>query len=125
MALEFSDPAYGAVHFLTVACFMILHRRYSDEGLSWIQSALRACLDEGIKGHELSRRAASALGQTTRTWKVLRQPGAPPLPDIAWDVTIADVSASAHDAALYREHVTRWARRTLEQMSAYQLERRR
>jgi hypothetical protein len=23
LALEFSDPAYGAVHFLTASCFMI------------------------------------------------------------------------------------------------------
>ena len=120
MALEFSDPAYGEVHFLTVACFMIQHRRYSDEALTWIQTALRAYLDEGITGHELSRRVARALGQTTRTWKVPRQPDAPPLPDIAWDITIADVAQSAHNATFYRDHVTRWARRTLAQLAATQ-----
>ena len=36
LVLEFSDPEYGAVHFLTVACFMIQHRRYSDAALGWI-----------------------------------------------------------------------------------------
>jgi hypothetical protein len=118
MALEFSNPAYGEVHFLTVACFMIQHRRYSDEALSWVRTALRTYLDAGITGRELSRRAASALGQTSRAWKILRQPDAPPLPDIAWDITIADVVPSAHDATLYREHVTQWARRTLEQLEA-------
>ena len=33
LVLEFSEAAYGAVHMLTVACFMIQYRRYSDEGL--------------------------------------------------------------------------------------------
>lgn len=117
MNLEFSDPAYGQVHFLTVSCFMIQHGRYGDEALAWVQSAMRLYLDEGVAGHELTRRAAQALGQTTRTWKVMRQPNAPPLPHIAWDITIADVSQSAHDAARYREHVARWARRTLEQVA--------
>jgi hypothetical protein len=118
MALEFSDPAYGAVHFLTVACFMIQHRRYSDEALAQIQIALRAYLNLGVRGDELRQRVGHALGQTKRTWKVLRQPDAPPLPEVAWDIAIADVKQSAHDAARYREHVTRWARRTLEQMEA-------
>ncbi len=31
--LEYTDPAYGQVHYLTVTCFMIQHERYSDEAL--------------------------------------------------------------------------------------------
>lgn len=37
LVLEYSDPAYGEVHFLTVVCFMIQHGRYSDEALVWIR----------------------------------------------------------------------------------------
>jgi Family of unknown function (DUF5946) len=118
MALEFSDPAYGVVHFLTVACFMIQHRRYSDEALGQVRAALHANLREGVAAAELRRRAAGPMDQTARTWKVLRQPDAPPLPAIAWDITIADVSQRARDAASYREQVTRWATRTLEQLES-------
>jgi hypothetical protein len=49
LALEFEDPAYGEVHFLTVACFMIQHQRYSDEALAWIAQSLRAYLEEGVQ----------------------------------------------------------------------------
>lgn len=31
LAREYSDPGYGQVHLLTVACYMIQHGRYSDE----------------------------------------------------------------------------------------------
>lgn len=118
MGLEFSDAEYGQVHFLTVGCFMIQHQRYSDEALSWVKTAMRSYLDEELTGDALRRRAARGMDKTTRTWRVPRQPGAPPPPAIRWDITIADVSQSAHDAALYRDHVTRWARRTLDQLAA-------
>jgi hypothetical protein len=33
LVLEFADAGYGAMHMLTVACYMIQHGRYSDAGL--------------------------------------------------------------------------------------------
>jgi hypothetical protein len=43
MALEFSDLAYGEVHFLTVACYMIQHGRYGDEVLAWASRRWAGC----------------------------------------------------------------------------------
>lgn len=79
LASEFSDPGYGEVHMLTVACFWIQHGRYSDEGLAWIESKLRAYLEEGVGVAEIRRRAAQETDQSKRAWRVTRpmlRPGA-------------------------------------------------
>jgi hypothetical protein len=116
--LEYTNPAYGQVHFFTVACFMIQHGRYSDEALTWIQSMLRAALDDQLTAQQLRQRAAQRMNDATRTWKVTRQADAPPLPKIAWSTTIADVTQSIGDPEQYCEHVKRWALATLQQMAS-------
>ena len=116
LALEFSDPAYGAVHMLTVACFMIQHGRYSDTGLVWIEQQLHAHLEQGVPVEYIRRQAAKETGQDVRGWKVMRQPGDPPQTKIIWSVTIADVAANYGNAPGYREWVARWARATLQDM---------
>ncbi len=116
LVLEFTDPGYGEVHMLTVACFMIQHGRYSDEALIWIEQQLRANLDEGIPAGQIRRQAAKEANQSRRTWKVTRRPDAPPQAKIGWSVTIADVAANYHDANSYRQWVKRWARATLMDM---------
>src|SRR5512138_1019369 len=74
LVLEFSDPGYGEVHFLTVACFMIQHGRYSDAGLHWIQGKLREYLEREVTADQIRREANREADQRTRTWKVTRQP---------------------------------------------------
>ena len=118
LALEFTYPGYGEVHMLTVACFMIQHGRYSDEALVWIRRQLQAHLNEGVPVAEIRRGAAKETGQHVRTWKVTRRPEGPPMPKVAWSMTIADVAASYHDAASYCDLVRRWARITLQEMPA-------
>lgn len=116
LVLEFSDPGYGEVHMLTVACYMIQHGRYSDEGLAWIESKLRAYLEEGVGVAEIRRRAAQETGQSKRTWRVARPPDAPPRRKIAWSMTIADVATQYRDARSYCELVRQWARATLREI---------
>lgn len=112
---EFNDPAYGQVHMLTVACFMIQHNGYSDEALVWIAQQLRANLEQGLPAEQIRRQAARGAQQQNRAWKVTRQPSARALPRIHWSMTIADVAGAA-DAATYCALVTAWARKTLEEM---------
>jgi hypothetical protein len=116
LVLEFTDPGFGEVHFLTVACFMIQHGRYSDEALIWIEQQLRGCLDEGLSNQQIRRRAARETGQDIRSWKVIRQSDALPLPKIQWSMTIRDVESNYQDAVSYREAIKRWARTVLEEM---------
>jgi hypothetical protein len=116
LVLEFTDPAYGEVHMLTVACFMIQHGKYSDEGLTWMEQKLRENLEQGISPQQIRRQSARETSQGTRTWKVTRQKGAPPQPKISWSMTIADVAENYSDAAQYRELVKKWAFTTLHEM---------
>jgi len=119
LVLEFTDPAYGEVHLLTVACFMIQHRRYSDAALVWIEQTLRANLEDGVEAGQIRRQAARETGQGRRAWKIIRQPDARPLPPIAWSMTIADVARGYQDAGSYRDLVKRWAAATLKEMKLF------
>jgi hypothetical protein len=116
LALEFSDPAYGAVHLLTVACFMVQHGRYSDEALAWTEQTLRLYLEGGLTPAQIRREAARQTRPGLRAWKVGRPPGAPPPARVAWSMTIADLAASAAHASSYCAAVERWARLTLQEM---------
>ena len=115
LVLEFTDPGYGEVHFLTVACFMIQHGRYSDEALVWIQKILRAYLDGGLTTEQLRRQAGLDASNRTRACKVMHLADAPP-PKTAWSITIVDVAAGYQDAQSYCALVKEWARKTLEEM---------
>ena len=114
LALEFSDPGYGAVHFLTVATFMLQHGRYSEAALDWVVPAMRAYLAGETDVPEL-RRGARSLTQGVRDWKVTRQPGEFRQRAVAWDHILADVAPHAASAAAYCAAVTLWASRALEQ----------
>ena len=122
---DFTDPGYGEVHALTVACYMVQHRRYSDEGLRWIARQLRAVLEEGLSNEglrELARveaRRPEKPGESGRTWKVTRTPDDPPLPRVAWSMTIVDVFAHVRDAESYRAAIHDWAGVTLEEMQVW------
>ncbi len=113
---EFTDPAYGEVHMLTVACFMIQHGRYSNEALNWIEQKIRANLQEGITAEQIREPAEKETNQSKRTWKVTRRPGDSALPKIAWSMTIADVASNYQDARSYNDLVKQWARITLFEM---------
>ncbi|OZB92322.1 DUF5946 family protein [Paenibacillus sp. XY044] len=114
LALEFSDPGYGKVHFLTVASYMVQHQGYSDEMYAWVQSALRKHLEEGYPTELIRQDMARGPGST----KGIRRPlDAQPLPKISWTMTIADVAAQMHDAESYCKLIKQWGRTTLKEMA--------
>ena len=117
---EFKDPAYGQVHFLTVAAFMTQHGRYTDEAQLWIRDQLHRHLEANEPVSRIRQLAQQATSQANRTWKVVRPADAPPPKRIAWTRTIADVAqahdASEYDAAAYCAAVSDWARATLQQL---------
>ncbi len=108
LALEFTDPAYGQVHFLTVACYMIQHNRYSDEALLWMAEKLRAHLEDGLPVQLIRQQASQESAPDRRNWKIPRPAGAPPPPKVDWQMTIADVAANYRDAASYCDLVRQW-----------------
>jgi hypothetical protein len=119
LVLEFSEPAFGKVHFLTVACYMIQHRRYSDEGLRWIETKLRDYLENGILADKIRIQAAQEVSQVHRRWKVRRNHNDRKLPTISWSKTISDIKFSHGDAASYCREITDWCRLTLNEMQVW------
>ncbi|PYI55535.1 DUF5946 family protein [Paenibacillus flagellatus] len=113
MALEFTDPGYGKVHFLTVACYMVQHEGYSDEMYVWMQSALRNYLEEGYTTEMIRQDASQGPGSSKG---IRRQADAPPLPKVDWTMTIVDVAEQMHDAESYCRLIEQWGRTTLKEM---------
>lgn len=119
LALEFSNSEYGKVHLLTVACYMIQHQQYSDEGLIWIYRQLTRYLNESVPTEYIRREAGWETNNRQRTWQVGRKPGAAALPEIRWEITIQAIPPYAGDPEQYCQAVTNWARATVNQMAAY------
>ena len=108
LALEFENPGtYGAVHHLTVTCYMLQHNRYSREG--WLQS--RALLAEFVEQGHIRIRYA---GSIARHLIISSAPGASPRGDrlaefdrIIWTRTIADLHTE--EPVQYCKDVRAWA----------------
>jgi hypothetical protein len=115
--LELTYPEYYRVHFLSVACFLIQHGRYSDEALAWIQEKLHQYLEHQLTNQQLRRLIADETSSATRSWKIVRPADARPLPKIAWSMTIVDIVQSEQDAEQYGKQVKQWARITLQEMA--------
>jgi hypothetical protein len=118
LRLEYSDPAYYKAHFPMVTTFMIQHGRYSDEALAWARSNLCAYLAGNLTVAQIRQHARKDTSSTTRTWKVTRQPGARPLPPVAWSMTIADVARQYENAESYIRLVRQWADMTCKESVA-------
>lgn len=119
LALEFTDAGFGQVHFLTVAAFMVQHKRYSDEALVWIEQKLRDYLEKGLSTEEIRDQAGRDADQTKRSWKVGRRQTEKNLPDVNWKKRITDVKFSEGDSEAYRREITAWAKSTLDDMQVY------
>lgn len=116
LVLEFTEAGYGKIHFLTVACFMVQHKRYSDDGLRWIRGKLREHLEEGKPVYEIRNDASGEADQSKRNWKVTRQKHEPLLPDIDWEMRIIDIPDTYDNAEEYCQRIEEWGRVTLRQM---------
>lgn len=119
LALEFSDTAYGSVHMLTVACFMIQHGRYSAAALTWIARRLDDFLNKGISIELIRHQAAHDVKHEKRDWNMLRGAEEAPQPNIAWSMTIADVDSKVQDGESYCELIRQWARVTLRELTFF------
>lgn len=117
LVLDYTDPDYGAVHFLLVATFMIQHGRYSDEGLAWIQPMLKAFLDGKMTITQIRQTATYTVDSTKRHWKITRPANALPLLERTWSITLVNVTENSVDAETYCEWVKQWASQTLRELA--------
>ena len=126
LAHEYDFPdAFGAVHHLTVAAYMLQHPRgYSREAIDTWRTIIAESLD-GVATHAMFLERGRRQFDGARR---VREPGAEP-PDgwpRRWSMTAADVAGSP-DAAAHIDRVRRWAtsiRETLERCRPEERQRR-
>ena len=112
MALEFETPAaFGAVHHLSVACYMLQHNLYARP--VWLEA--RRMLAQFVQGEitpaEYRKRQRGKFDQSRRAWRVTRGEKLAAFGMIVWSRTIADVCLT--DAEQYCEDVRLWAESVL------------
>ncbi len=108
LALEYENPtAYGAVHHLTVLCYMLQHDAYSHQ--VWLESRemLREFLERGTSPSEVRKRNRSRVDSGKRKWSITQGPKFSRFAEIKWTRTIADVRLV--DADSYCADVKQWA----------------
>ena len=109
---EFSDAAYGVVHHLTVAAYMLQHSsKLSREGWLETRKLLRAFLNENKGPAEIRRLNGRKVDSGRRGWKIASKHGVPLIPGMTWTKTVLDVRME--NPQTYRADVTAWARAAL------------
>mgnify|MGYP006998749610 FL=1 len=109
------QPAYGAVHHLSVPCYLLQHNVYSQRGWLEVRKLLSRFVYDGWTP-AMARRAIQAQATSRRTWNLTRSPKLPGVEQIAWSFTIADVRLGR--AEDYCADVLTWARRVLADSAA-------
>ncbi len=108
--LENAD-SYGAVHHLSVPCYMLQHNAYSKAGWLYTREALRRFVRDGIPPSYVRQHDGWKLDSGNRTWRVTRGPKLRGVEDIAWESTIAGVRLDT--AEHYCADVRWWAENVL------------
>ena len=113
LAKEFEDPAYGAVHHLTVTAYMLQHSsQLTREGWLHQRELLKEFLVEN-KSPAFIRNQNKDLDGGKRRFKIKSNDGKPVISKTTWTKTILD--NWMEDAEGYCEDVTAWARSVLEE----------
>lgn len=108
LVLDFSDPAYGMVHHLVVATYMLQHpSRLTAEGWPAARALLKAFLHEGRTPAAVRQEDRRALDSGRRSVKLKNRAAAPVVRSRTWPATIADVRLESGEA--YCASVTQWA----------------
>jgi hypothetical protein len=115
LAREFSDPAYGAVHHLTVAAYMLQHSSHlTKEGWLYERALLREFLIERKSPALIRKEKRDVVDSSKRKFKIKSKTGLPVISKTKWTKTICDVRAE--NAEIYCADVTAWAKSVLDDM---------
>lgn len=114
--LEGNDPAYYAVHHLSVPAYYLQHNMYSREGWLAVHKLLREFVFEGLAPQDARQKYKHAVDSGKRTFNIVRGEKLPGVEQIAWGLTVADMRLDT--AEHYCEDVRRWARQVCEDGAA-------
>lgn len=113
---ELEQPAYYAVHHLSVPCYMLQHNAYSREGWIEVWKLLAKFVHEGWTPAMARRQSRVSADSGQRTWSFTKGAKLPGVEEIIWSMTIADVRLDTAEA--YCEDVRQWARQILADSAA-------
>lgn len=117
LAKEFEHPdTYGAVHYFTVACYMLQHNEYSRQAWLDTRAGLAQVLRQGLTPAALRKQNRQKLDSSQRKWKVTRGERIPEVDAIDWTRTIADVRLDSPE--VYCADVKQWANSLLSDTDA-------
>ena len=120
LALEFSNMAYGAVHHLTVATFMLQHSsKLSREGWLYERELLREFLVDNKSPELIRRQNKDLVDSGRRKFKFVSKDGKPMVNKIQWTKSILDVHTE--DAEVYCKDIETWARSALEEVEGLEV----
>lgn len=121
LAKEFEDPAYGVVHHLTVAAYMLQHSsKLTYEGWLYERALLREFLVANKPPAFIRKQNKDLVDSGKRAFKFKSKDGKPVISKTAWTKTILDIRME--NAEVYCEDVTGWARSVLEDAENVKLE---
>ena len=110
---EFEDAAYGVVHHLTVAAYMLQHSsKLTREGWLHEHILLNEFLVEDKPPAFIRKQNKDLVDSGKRTFKIKSTEGKPIIDKTTWTKTILDIRME--NAEEYCADVTEWARSVLE-----------
>jgi hypothetical protein len=113
MALEFKNfAAFGAVHHLTVPCYMLQHNAYSR--IAWLEARkmIARFIREGITPAVIRKENRLMVDGGHRTWSINKVEKLSEFDAIIWSRSLADVRTD--DPGTYCSDVRLWAGSILE-----------
>jgi len=117
LVLEFTDAAYGAVHHLTVATYMLQHSsKMTREGWLYERELLRQFLVQKKSPAMIRKQIKDTVDSGKRKFTFKSKDGVPVIDKSTWMKTILDVRVE--NANVYCEDINAWARSALEEAEA-------
>jgi len=104
---ELEQPAYYAVHHLSVACYLLQHNAYSRDGWLAVRELLFQFVSMGLTPAMARRQNQVRFDNGKRKQSLTKGIKLPDVEKIAWSCTIADVRLDS--AELYCADVHHWA----------------
>jgi hypothetical protein len=114
LALEFTDPDYGAVHNQTVATYMLQHSsKMSREGWLYERGLLKEFIVEKKSPSLIRQQVKNSVDSGKRKFSFKSKDGVPIVNKSTWKKTILHVRAE--NAKVYCEDIQAWAKSVLEE----------
>ncbi|MBK8899784.1 MAG: hypothetical protein IPM53_01250 [Anaerolineaceae bacterium] len=113
LAYEYENPTtFGAVHHLTVACYMLQHNAYSRNVWLEAREMVALFIYKGTTPADVRKRNRQKLDSGQRSWRITKGEKLSEFDTIVWSHTIADVRLD--NPEIYCADIKRWAITVLE-----------